>query len=92
MSKRMRISAEAAVKEILNFANQSDNKMDTDDSDSEDLNDLNGDAGAYNNYCITFTPLVKRIFLKMTLDNARQIRMRNKRCQEETFLFHSMTR
>ena len=36
----MRISAEAAVKEILNFANQSDNEMDTDDSGSEDLNDL----------------------------------------------------
>ena len=30
MSKRMRISAEVAVKEILNFVNQSDNEMDSD--------------------------------------------------------------
>ena len=60
MSKRMRISTEAVVKEILNFVNQSDNEMGSDDSDSEDLDDLNGDAGVYNNYCITFTSLVKR--------------------------------
>ena len=60
MSKGMRISTEAVVKEILNFVNQSDNEMDSDDSDSEDLDDLNGDAGVYNNYCITFTSLVKR--------------------------------
>ena len=60
MSERMRISAEAAVKEILNCANQSDNEMDSDNSDSEDLDYLNGDAGVYNNYCITFTSLVKR--------------------------------
>ena len=60
MSKRMRISAETAVKETLNFVNQSDNEMDSDDSYSEDLHDLNGDTVAYNNYCITFTSLVKR--------------------------------
>ena len=40
----MRISAELAVKGILNFVNQSDNEMDSDDSDSGDLEDLNGDA------------------------------------------------
>ena len=62
MSKRMTISVEAAVKEILNLANQLDNEMDSDDSDSEDLDDLNGDAGVYNNCCITFTSLVKRNF------------------------------
>ena len=56
----MRISAEAAVKEILNFVNQSDNEMDSDNSDSEELDDLNGDADVYNNYCISFTSLVKR--------------------------------
>ena len=60
MSKGMRISTEAVVKEILNFVNQSDNEMDSDDPDSEDLDDLNGDASVYNNYCITFTSLVKR--------------------------------
>ena len=36
--------------------------MDSDDSDSEDLDDLNGDAGVYNDYCITFISLVKRNF------------------------------
>ena len=60
MSKTIRISAEAAVKEILNFVNQSDSEMDSDDSHSENLDHLNGDAGVYNNYCITFTSLVKR--------------------------------
>ena len=62
MSKRMAISVEAAVKEILNLANQLDNEMDSDDCDSEDLDDLSGDAGVYNNYCITFASLVKRNF------------------------------
>ena len=60
MSKRMRISAEVVVKEISNSVNQTDNEMDSDDSYREDLDDLNGDAGVYNNYCITFTSLVKR--------------------------------
>ena len=60
MSKGMRISTEVAVKEILNFFNQSDNEMDSDDFDSEYLDDLNGTAGLYNNYYITFTSLVKR--------------------------------
>ena len=60
MLKRMRISAEAAVKEILNFVNQSDNEMDSDDFDGEDLDNRKRDAGVYNNYCITFTSLVKR--------------------------------
>ena len=55
----MRISAEGAVKEILNFVNQSDNEMDSDDPDREDLDDLNGDAGLCNNYCITFISLAK---------------------------------
>ena len=64
MSKRMRISAELAVKGILSFVNQSDNDMDSDDSDSGDLEDLNGDARVYNNYCMTFT-------LQLTLDNAQ---------------------
>ena len=77
----MRISAEAAVKEILNFVNQSDHEMKSDDSDSEDLDDINGDAGVYNNYCITFTSLVKRNLHTTftTLVNVHQIRMRNKR-------------
>ena len=39
MLKRIRISAEAVVKGILNFVSQSDNDMDSDDSDGEDLND-----------------------------------------------------
>ena len=60
MSKRMRISAEVVVKEISNSVSQTDNEMDSDDSYREDLDDLNGDAGVYNNYCITFTSLVKR--------------------------------
>ena len=34
--------------------------MDSDDSDSKDLDDLNGDAGVFNNYCITFISHVKR--------------------------------
>ena len=63
MSKRMRIWAEATVVEIVNFVSQSDNKMDSYDSDSEYLNKLNGDTGVYNNYCITFTSLVKKNFL-----------------------------
>ena len=63
MSKRMRIWAEATVVEIVNFVSQSDNKMDSYDSDSEYLNELNGDTGVYNNYCITFTSLVKKNFL-----------------------------
>ena len=77
----MRIPAEAAVKEILNFVNQSDNEMNSDDSDSEDLDDINGDAGVYNNYCITFTSFVKRNLHTTftTLVNVHQIRMRNKR-------------
>ena len=56
----MRISAEGAVKEILNFVNQSHNEMDSDDPDREDLDDLNGDAGLCNNYCITFISLANR--------------------------------
>ena len=60
MSKRKAISTEEAVEEILNFVNQADNEMNSDDSYSEDLDDLNGDAGVYNNYCITFPSLVKR--------------------------------
>ena len=60
MLKRIRISAEAVVKGILNFVSQSDNDMDSDDSDGEDLNDWNEDASVSNNYCITFTSLVKR--------------------------------
>ena len=63
MSKRMRIWAEATVVEIVNFVSQSDNEMDSYDSDSEYLNELNGDTGVYNNYCITFTSLVKKNFL-----------------------------
>ena len=55
MPKRMRIWAEATVVEIVNFVSQSDNKMDSYDSDSE--------TGVYNNYCITFTSLVKKNFL-----------------------------
>ena len=60
MSKRIGTSAEAAVKEILNFVNKSDNEMDSDDSDSDDLDELNGDSDVYNNYFITFTSLVKK--------------------------------
>ena len=51
----------------MNFVSQSDNKMDSYDSDSEYLNELNGDTGVYNNYCITFTSLVKKNFLVVKL-------------------------
>ena len=60
MSKKLRISAAATVKEILNFAIQSDNEMDSDVPNSEGIDDLNGDTGVFNNYCITFTWLVKK--------------------------------
>ena len=43
----MRISVLATVKEIFNFANQSDNEMDSDDLNSEAIHDLNGDTGVY---------------------------------------------
>ena len=59
MSKRKAISTEEAVEGILNFVNQAD-EMNSDDSDSEDLDEPHGDAGVYNNYCITFPSLVKR--------------------------------
>ena len=52
----MRISVLAMVKEIFNFANQSDNEMDSDDPNSEAIHDLNGDTGVYIVlYYITFT-------------------------------------